>query len=90
MRQQLTEQAGDIHVNRPLHTTLKELYGLSAFRFKSADSHPEQNTMKTVRQFYSLCIDFETHSQHFDFSARSICHVMFWFAGTAQEAGAGG
>ena len=29
-------------------------------------------------------------SRRFDFSTRSLGHVMFSFAGTAQEAGAGG
>ena len=32
---------------------------------------------------------FET-SRRFNFSSRSLRHVMFSFAGTAQEAGAGG
>ena len=33
---------------------------------------------------------FETLSQRFDLSARSLGHVMVWLAEIAQEAGAGG
>ena len=36
---------------------------------------------------FSLTLD---RSQRFDLSTRSLGHVMFSFAGTAQEAGAGG
>ena len=37
-----------------------------------------------MKQFYSLWIGFESHSRRFDFSGRSLGHVIFWL----QEAGA--
>ncbi len=40
--------------------------------------------------FHSLWIVFLETSRRFDLSSRSLGHVMFCFAGTAQEAGAGG
>ena len=40
--------------------------------------------------FHSLWIVFLETSRRFDLSSRSLGHVMFSFAGTAQEAGAGG
>ena len=40
--------------------------------------------------FDSLLIVFSNSSRRFGFSSRSLGHVMFSFAGTAQEAGAGG
>ena len=40
--------------------------------------------------FYSLWIVFLKLSQRFDLSTRSLGHVMFSFAGTAQAVGAGG
>ena len=40
--------------------------------------------------FNSLWIVFWNYSRRFGFSSRSLGHVMFSFAGTAQEAGAGG
>ena len=39
---------------------------------------------------YLLWIVFLETSRRFDLSSRSIGHVMFYFPGTAQEAGAGG
>ena len=43
-----------------------------------------------MRFFHSLWIVFLETSRRFDLSSRSLGHVMFSFAGTAQEAGAGG
>ena len=40
--------------------------------------------------FHSLWIVFLETSRRFDLSSRSLGHVMVFFAGTAQEAGAGG
>ena len=36
----------------------------------------------TVKQFYLMLIEFESNSRRFDFSARSLGHVMFLVAGT--------
>ena len=35
--------------------------------------------------FYSLWIEFRNESQRFGLSTRSLGHLIFWFAGTAQE-----